>query len=363
MSLVNNNSRLDYLDALRGIAALMVAYLHYSRYFLQEKIVTAGWEYNIFSFFNNYIDLGKVGVIVFFTISGIVIPFSLSRGGRNAIKRFVVSRLTRLYPIYWLSIPAGVFAYWYLDDKVINLNTVFINFTMLQQFFLVENVMGLYWTLQIELVFYGLCVVLFYFKWLDVPKKLFWIALSFIILAVISSWFRYQLQLKIPVALFLALTFMFFGAIWRDYLINNNKQSKQYALCIYLVLIVAMPVISFLAYNQDLGFGETWYRYLLSYYTAMAILIIFTLFIRIRGKLFVWLGRISYSVYLFHGVVFVVFMHTIGNEFIINSNIPIHFYIITAMLLTLLLANTTYNFIEKPMINIGRKINNSIFPK
>ena len=35
------------------------------------------------------------------------------------------------------------------------------NLTMLQQFAGIENVIGLYWTLQIELIFYGLCVLLF----------------------------------------------------------------------------------------------------------------------------------------------------------------------------------------------------------
>lgn len=363
MSVVTNNTRLDYLDALRGVAALMVAYLHFSRYFLRENIVTFGFEYELFFFFNNYIDLGKVGVLIFFAISGIVIPYSLSKGGTNPIKRFVVSRLARLYPIYWLSIPAGIFAYWYLQDKVISYETILINITMLQQFILVENVMGLYWTLQIELIFYGLCVLLYFIKWLDAPKKLFGIAIGFVFCAIVASWFRYDMQIQIPIALFLALVFMFWGAIWRDYLIKQDQQSKRYSIIIFTIMFLAMPIISFLGYNQDLGFGETWYRYLLSYYTAMFLLIVFTLFVRIRGQFFVWLGRISYSVYLFHGVVFITFMHLIGNDFIVNSNMPIHFYIAAAILLTLLLANTTYNYVEKPMINLGRKINNNFFPK
>ena len=38
---------------------------------------------------------------------------------------------------------------------------VVANVTMLQQFFGIENVLGIYWTLQIELIFYALCVGLF----------------------------------------------------------------------------------------------------------------------------------------------------------------------------------------------------------
>jgi peptidoglycan/LPS O-acetylase OafA/YrhL len=363
VAVLHNSQRLEYLDALRGIAALMVAYFHYSRYFLQEGIVTSGFEYQLFFFFNNYVDLGKVGVIIFFAISGIVIPYSLVKGGEHPVKRFVVSRFARLYPIYWLSIPLGFFAYWFLDDKEITITTFLINFTMLQQFFLVENVMGLYWTLQIELIFYFLCVILYVFNWLDVSKKLFYTAATFVFLALVASWFRFQFQIKIPVALFLALAFMFFGSIWRDYLINRNENSKFYSFMLLVIIIAAMPFISFLAYNQDLGFGETWYRYLLSYYTAIILLVFFTLFVKIRGSFFVWLGRISYSVYLFHGVVFVVFMHFIGSELILNVTLSAHFYIGISMVVTLLFSNITYNYVEKPMINFGRKINSKLSPK
>ena len=354
MTLNKSRTRLDFLDALRGVAALMVAYLHYSRYFLQQGLVTEGVEYQLFSFFNNYVDLGKVGVVVFFAISGIVIPFSLLRTDGHPIRRFMISRFARLYPVYWCSIPAGIFAYWYLQDSVISLSSIVLNFTMLQQFFLVENVMGLYWTLQVELIFYGLCVLVFYFGWLERPKMLFAISLLFIVLAVLASWVRYSLQIKIPVALFLALAFMFWGAIWRSYIIEGDLLCRRYALIIFSIIFLLMPVVSLLAYNQDMGFSETWYRYTLSYYTAMAVLIVFTVWVRIDGAFFSWLGRISYSVYLFHGVVFVVFMHYIGSHLFSLFSFSAHLYVVFSMCLTLGVSSVTYLYIEKPMIDLGR---------
>lgn len=363
MSIQLNSSRLDFLDALRGCAALSVAYFHYARYFLNENIVTIGFEYEFFYFFNNYIDLGKVGVIVFFAISGIVIPFSLARGGQRPVSRFVIGRFARLYPIYWCSIPAGIFAYWYLSGNSIGWDVIAVNFTMLQQFFLIENVMGLYWTLQVELIFYGLCVVLFYMGWLNRPTRLFYISLMFLLIALVASWVRYYFEIKVPVALFLALTFMFWGAVWREYIINGDAACKFYGVIILTSLLLVMPVISVLAYNQDMGFSETWYRYLISYYTAMVILVLFTTKLRVQGRLFSWLGRISYSVYLFHGVVFIVFMYFIGSDLLSVYELPAHFYVAICILLTLGLSQLTYTFIEQPMINVGRKWNSSLKAK
>jgi len=293
-------------------------------------------------------------VIVFFAISGMVIPFSLLRTGDYPIRHFMVSRFARLYPVYWLSIPAGVFAYWLLQDKSISLSTIFVNFSMLQQFFLVENVMGLYWTLQVELIFYCLCVLLFLLSWLGQPKKLFVISLLFIVLALLASWVRYYYQVKIPVALFLALVFMFWGCIWREYILNNDLQCRYFSMVIFVVLLMMMPIISLLAYNQDMGFSETWYRYVLSYYASMIILIVFTTRVKIQGAFFSWLGRISYSVYLFHGVVFVVFTHYLGS-YLLLLNLPAHFYVTLCMVLTLMVSSLTYKYIEKPGVGLGRK--------
>ncbi|CAM5339645.1 hypothetical protein SSTU70S_04052 [Stutzerimonas stutzeri] len=48
-------------------------------------------------------DFGRIGVVVFFIISGFVIPASL-RGPRGEdCRQFLIRRLFRLYPLCWLS--------------------------------------------------------------------------------------------------------------------------------------------------------------------------------------------------------------------------------------------------------------------
>ena len=66
-----------------------------------------------------------------------------------------------------------------------------------------------------------------------------------------------------------------------------------------------------------------------------------------------WLGMISYSVYLMHPVLLAV---TRGQD------IP-HWLALTLMLGgTLVLATITYTFVEKPMIEIGRRVQERYWP-
>src|SRR5881397_2950111 len=87
--------RLAWLDALRGIAALVVVYEHaQDPIFPELRTTVAPW-----------FDTGKFGVMVFFLVSGYIIPASLER--RGSIRDFWVSRLFRLYPL-WAVAVAGV---------------------------------------------------------------------------------------------------------------------------------------------------------------------------------------------------------------------------------------------------------------
>ena len=58
--------------------------------------------------------------------------------------------------------------------KHVDAPEVAANVTMLQQFFGIENVLGIYWTLQIELIFYALCIGLFIIGLLQKTKFIFW---------------------------------------------------------------------------------------------------------------------------------------------------------------------------------------------
>ena len=149
------SSRLGYIDAQRGIAALLVLWLHATEVFMQLPEAPSGaWLFD----FAWAIDTGRVGVVLFFAISGFVIPSSLGAQTNQTIqqtlKAFLIHRFFRLYPVYWVSVLAsGIFGFYVLTP--FSWQTVLLNLTMIQSLLGAPDIMGLYWTLRIAL--FSLC--------------------------------------------------------------------------------------------------------------------------------------------------------------------------------------------------------------
>ncbi|WP_049574380.1 acyltransferase family protein, partial [Nonomuraea sp. SBT364] len=79
------SSRLGWLDALRGIGALAVVGEHLTTWAMPWLRPTA-------------FNVGMYGVLVFFLVSGYIIPQSLER--RGDLRGFWIGRVFRLYPLY-----------------------------------------------------------------------------------------------------------------------------------------------------------------------------------------------------------------------------------------------------------------------
>ncbi|MEU1212739.1 acyltransferase [Streptomyces sp. NPDC005790] len=151
-------SRLRALDGLRILAALMVCLYHYAGKngpTAQSWGQSPGLKFPTLSAFATY---GGLGVQLFFIISGFVI--CMSSWGRSP-GDFLRSRVARLYPAYWAAIVIITAAAVLLPVVVRPLpaNELLVNFTMLQQPMGVDRVLGVCWTLWVEMRFYLLFAV------------------------------------------------------------------------------------------------------------------------------------------------------------------------------------------------------------
>ncbi|MBP0496245.1 acyltransferase family protein [Pararoseomonas indoligenes] len=351
-------SRIDYLDSLRGLAALLVAYAHLASDLWERTPGSFAGLGSALRYFNlEVVDLGKVGVVLFFAISGLIIPRSLLNGmsGFRLAQRFVVTRFFRLYPLYWVSIPLGLMLPWPEADRVFSLATVGANLTMVQGFLGFENVIGAYWTLQIELVFYACCLLMALGGLLGQPNRRFHAFLASVFLALVLAGARFLLDRKFPVALPLALAVMFLGCLWNSQLSPGDIGGRRLARLALTILAVALLPICVLAYSADHGYGETWYRYLLSYGLGLALFTIGTTRVRMTSRPLVRLGVISYSVYLLHPVVFAA-AERIGFHPLQIPALGAHTYILCILAATALAGEVAYRLVEAPSIAFSRRV-------
>ena len=144
-----------WLDALRAIAALLVVYAHLSRFLFRDAR----------AFSSEWLNAGPAGVMLFFLVSGYIIPASLERHG--SLRAFWVSRLCRLFPLYLvvaaLVVGLGVAGLVPADPVLVAhpATAALAHVTMLPFLLGVPLVTPVFWTLTFEMAFYLLVSALF----------------------------------------------------------------------------------------------------------------------------------------------------------------------------------------------------------
>jgi peptidoglycan/LPS O-acetylase OafA/YrhL len=146
------SNRLYEIDLLRFIAALAVTAFHFLYRGYSESDRRCDVEFPAEGVWARY---GYLGVALFFVISGFVILMSAE--GKSA-RDFVVSRVTRLYPAYWVAVVVTYLCILLMDDGrfAVSFKNFLANLTMLQGFAFLQDVDGVYWTLTVEMKFYFL---------------------------------------------------------------------------------------------------------------------------------------------------------------------------------------------------------------
>lgn len=152
---VTGRPRLAVLDGLRLVAALSVAVFHYTVAWRVDGVSPPQFYLPTAAHLTVY---GFLGVEFFFLISGFVI--CMSSWGRP-LGDFFVSRVSRLYPAYWVCIPITALVMTLLpvhggvpQVTKLRLTDMVVNLTMVQQPLGVPSVDTVYWTLFTELRFY-----------------------------------------------------------------------------------------------------------------------------------------------------------------------------------------------------------------
>lgn len=179
--------RLLELDALRGIAAFGVVIYHYTNgyeWFFGHPNLES---YHLLdSYIKLYFPLGLYAVQLFFIISGFVILNSLENSKRGT--DFVFNRFSRLYPPYWTAICLTILSALILGFPPFRdnppLQTFLGNLTMIHSVFKIQDIDPVYWTLKIELLFY---IIMFAFRQLKLLRWMDYGILSWITILILEK--------------------------------------------------------------------------------------------------------------------------------------------------------------------------------
>ena len=110
-------TRMGHVDSLRAIAAGLVVWLHFDQ-FLNPNAAIRPTLAGPLHDWPTYVDPGRMGVMIFFAISGFVICRSFGNTREGSIRRFLIRRVCRLYPAYGVSMLGGLLVWWLIGRSL-----------------------------------------------------------------------------------------------------------------------------------------------------------------------------------------------------------------------------------------------------
>ncbi|NRD23230.1 acyltransferase [Winogradskyella litoriviva] len=317
----NKLAFIPVITLLRGLAALIVCLFHFvcgTTDYVNNDLILKIFQY------------GTLGVPMFFVISGIVLPLAMINGNykTSSWKNFLLKRIIRIEPPYLVAVVLAV-VYMYLRsfmsntgdvDIIPSSQNILLHIGYLVPFF--ENANWLnaaFWTLAIEFQYYILLVFLFP---LMINKNYVYRILFYIILLLPGF-------IIIKEDFFTHYSSLFLIGIL--FVLRKAKKINQ-------IEFILMSIITcFVVY------------YLLGIETLFVVF--FTLFIvnyfpKFKQKQFNFLGKISYSLYLLHGLTGTALINVLSHHF--KEPFQKVIVIVLGVMFSIMVAYLMYLFVEKP---------------
>jgi Predicted acyltransferases len=356
-----NDKKLDYIDALRGLAITGVLFTH------------IGVNSHLPLFIQKIIAGGAMGVQLFFIVSAFTLFLSLDKkiGQEKCLKlNFFLRRFFRIAPMYYLGI---IYFLWQNDftasllgDKIIASPTnILANFLFLHGLspFWINSLVPGGWTITVEMTFY--CFVPYLFKKIKNAEQAFNFLLISLFIRLFSNFILNKIitidnaelwKAYLSSYLLNQLPIFALGIIMYFVIKNNSAKTLFTAKNIFLSAIILMA--NFLILKE----------FIPEFFLFGIVFLILGVFLNknriktIVNPLFIFMGKISYSMYLVHFAV----IYWLGRTEIID-HLPVNGifkYLLRILLLfiaTILIAAISYRFIEKPTQKLGKKLIQKIY--
>jgi len=369
------SKRIRELDGLRGLAILLVLIWHYLACQLQPAKGTA------LAYLSSALHLTWSGVDLFFVLSGFLIAGILfeNKAAGNFFSVFYRRRICRIFPLYY-TVLAGYFAARAALGEHAHFGWLFGNplplwrFATFTQNILVAKAgftggwLGVTWSLAVEEQFYLFLPLLI---WVLPPRTI-----PVVLVALIAA--------AVALRAFLPGFVSFVGMPWRAdsllmgallaYAVRRRDfadavASKRWLLRATLgVLLIgnALLCTSAMANWSETG-GAFVHFWLALFYSALLLLALVDtggwLGRVLRNRALVWLGSVSYGVYMFHQIVLGFLHGTVGHAAPVLRDSRDALMTVAALLATLLLAALSYYGMERRIVHWGHHFRYQTAPR
>lgn len=359
--------KIHWISGFRGIIALIIVLYHLQQ---QRPIINLeSWNWALYQFFN----MAPVVVVVFFILGGLLRSLGywehifLDKDLPNT-RKILIDRWWRISPVYYfvllLSFVWGVYIFGYQSNMLFSLFSgfSFLNWISPMTFF-PTVINGPLWFIGYDVMGYIFTVFMMIgltkiSKIFIIPVILFYIALFlglyyvFVSFSwpfwwgIVSVWFPYYNPF------IFSIYYIMWICIGGILIYFQNIQKTIIADIVFLFSIVSIGVFLWIIrWAPDLAYSypESPYRFPLVplLWTFVILSLIFSRFIWawIDNRIMLWLATISYSLYLWHGLIISIILQMIPFR-ISTSFFDWSIFSILSLIISLCVASLSVRYIE-----------------
>lgn len=323
---------MPHLDALRGVAALIVVVSHSANAGLLPSFLGVGF--------------GQMGVGLFYVLSAFLLTslYSEKKPDNSAIWDYLIRRIARVLPLFYAALIAslllesvtGMSAYGAFDTLLIALNNIFI-----------IHGTSVLWSIPVEIHFYIVFILFWRFMHINVRLAFAFIISLQLILGAIALILDFHIQ-SLPFWMHFFTFGCFLAVIFRMSHFSNRISSSITIKVFTLLVIISTPLLLPALRNSVFGFERlpTFIDPIsLLWVAAVSIAFIFSFIPSnwTNNSFFRWLGELSFGVYIIHMAV-IKFVNFLNFEGYLSNFIGF----IIVVIATYAIAATVNKYFERP---------------